>query len=190
MITLFEEAAELQELLLAEGLAFFFVGGIPLQIWGQPRLTTDIDLTVFTELVNENERIRWLLTRYKPLIGDDSSTLEFARHRRVLILQSESKTEIDVMLGGLADISEELRRSSYQQFTPSISLNICSADSLIALKTVAGRMQDMADIESVLIKQNSVDWDYIMGYLDQVMDYEDISAKIDQLDHLRKTCGK
>lgn len=189
MITLFEEAAELQDLLLAEGLDFFFVGGIPLQIWGQPRLTTDIDLTVFTELTNEDEKIKWFLTRYKPLIGDESSTLQFARHRRVLILQSESKTEIDVMLGTLADISEELRRASYQQFTPSISLKICSADSLIALKTVAGRGQDMVDIESVLIKQDSIDWEYIMSYLEQVMEYEDKSANIAQLNKLREKHG-
>lgn len=187
---MFQEAAELQELLLSEGLDFFFVGGIPLQIWGQPRLTTDIDLTIFTELTNEDARIKWFLTRYKPLIGDESSTLQFARQRRVLILQSKTKTEIDVMLGGLADINEELRRASYQQFTPSVSLKICSADSLIALKTVAGRAQDMVDIESVLIKQVSIDWEYIEGYLAQVMEYEDISSKVDQLKKLREKCGK
>ena len=122
MISLFEEAAELQKILQAEGLEFFFVGGIALQIWGQPRLTTDIDLTVFTELTNEDEWIRWFLDRYKPLIGDHASTLAFARQKRVLILQSGSNTEIDVMLGGLADLNEELRRASIQKFTPSISL--------------------------------------------------------------------
>jgi len=105
MITLFEEAARLQGMLLDEGLDFFFVGGIPLQIWGQPRLTTDIDLTVFTELINEDERIKWFLSRFNPLIGTQDSTLQFARQRRVLLLQTESKTEIDVMLGGIADIS-------------------------------------------------------------------------------------
>lgn len=109
------------------------------------------------------------------------------RGRRVLILKTESLTEIDIMLGGIADISEELRRSSYQKFTPTHSLKICSADSLIALKTVAGRMRDFADIETVLIKQNEIDWQYIDGYLDQVMEYEDISEKRQQLEKIRKT---
>ena len=190
MITLFEEAAALQELLQAEGLDFFFVGGIPLQIWGQPRLTTDIDLTVFTELINEDERISWFLSRFKPLIGTEDSTLQFARQRRVLLLQTESRTEIDVMLGAIADISEELRRASFQQFTPSISLKICSADTLIALKTVAGRGQDFVDIETVMIKQDTIDWEYIENYLDQVMEYEDISAKRDRLKQIRKDVKK
>ena len=134
MITLFEEAADLQEVLDAEGLDYFFVGGISLQIWGQPRLTTDIDLTVFTDLKNEDERINWFLSRFDPLIGDNASTLEFARTRRVLLLQTKNKTEVDIMLGAIADMSEELRRASIQQFAPSISLKICSADSLVALK--------------------------------------------------------
>ena len=190
MITLFEEAAELQELLTAEGLDFFFVGGIPLQIWGQPRLTTDIDLTVFTELINEEDRINWFLSRFKPLIGTPLSTLEFARQKRVLLLQTESQTEIDVMLGALADISEELRRASYQQFTPTISLKVCSADSLIALKAVAGRSQDFADIETVMIKQDVIDWEYIENYLEQVMEYEDISPKIERLQQIRKAINR
>jgi hypothetical protein len=186
MITLFEEAAKLQKTLQAEDLNFFFVGGISLQIWGQPRLTTDIDVTVFTELKNEDERIRWFMQRYMPKIGDETSTLEFARQRRVLILQTESKTEIDIMLGGIADFSEDLRRSSFEQFTPSISLNVCSADTLVAMKTVAGRMQDLADIESVLIKRERLDWEYIELYLDQVMEYEDIAENRLILNKLRR----
>lgn len=190
MITLFEDAAELQSVLVAEGLDFFFVGGLSLQIWGQPRLTTDIDLTVFTELSREDERIRWFLSRFRPLIGDEESTLQFARQKRVLILKTASETEIDIMLGAIADISEEFKRASYQHFTPTISLKICSADSLIALKTVAGRGQDYVDIESVLIKQENIDWHYIEEYLKQVMEYEDISVNIERLSQLRKQFAK
>lgn len=190
MITLFEEAARLQELLTSESLDFFFVGGISLQIWGQPRLTTDIDLTVFTELTSEDERIKWFLSKFDPLIGDKATTLEFARQRRVLLLQTVGKTEIDVMLGAVADLSEEFRRASYQKFTPSISLKICSADSLIALKSVAGRGRDFVDIETVLIKQDVIDWHYIDEYLQQVMEYEDISEQVDHLALLREKSGK
>ncbi|CAN5344551.1 hypothetical protein BH10ACI3_BH10ACI3_13500 [soil metagenome] len=186
MINLFEEAAELQNMLMAEGMEFFFVGGIALQIWGQPRLTTDIDLTVFTGLTNEDERIKWFLSLFKPLIGDQDSMLDFARKRRVLLLKSKSNTEIDVMLGALADMSEEFRRATFQQFTPSLSLKICSADSLIALKTVAGRSQDFADIESVIIKQKNIDWDYVEAYMQQVMEYEDKSANLRQVLNLKE----
>lgn len=90
------------------------------------------------------------------------------------------------MLEGLANISEELRRASFQQFTPSISLKVCSPDTLIAMKTVAGRAQDMADLESVIIKQRAIDWSYVDRYFEQIMEYEDISAKIASLQKLKK----
>ena len=56
MTDLFAEAARLQSILEKEGRDFYFVGGIALQIWGEPRLTTDIDLTVFTNLIDETEQ--------------------------------------------------------------------------------------------------------------------------------------
>lgn len=53
MIDLFTEARSLQKILESDGWDFFFVGGIAVQVWGQPRLTTDIGLTVFTGLRDE-----------------------------------------------------------------------------------------------------------------------------------------
>ena len=143
----------------------FFVGGIALQIWGQPRLTTDIDLTVFTNLVDETEQLKHFASLYRTREEAEPDPIEFARVRRVLLLKTNTDTGIDLMLSGLADISDELKRSSYEQFTPEISLKVCSADTLIAFKTVAGRLKDLADIESVIIRQQILDWDYIFRIL-------------------------
>lgn len=185
MTDLISEAAELQRNLEEQGKDFFFVGGLALQIWGQPRLTTDIDLTVYTNLINEVEQIKWFLTLYESRIADTKDAVEFARTRRVLLLKTPTETGIDLMLGGLSDTSPELKRASYQRFMPEISLKVCSADTLIALKTVAGRLKDFADIESVMIKQTSLDWDYIVEYLKQALEYEDISAKIAKLNEIK-----
>lgn len=107
--------------------------------------------------------------------------MAFARESRVLLLQTSKETSIDLMLDGLADISEELARASYQSFTPEISLKICSAETLIAMKTVAGRFKDLADIETIVIKQKVLDWEYIDNYLAQVSEYKDISGSIENL---------
>jgi hypothetical protein len=50
MIDLINEAASIQEFIESKHWDFFFIGGLTVQVWGQPRLTQDIDLTVFTEL--------------------------------------------------------------------------------------------------------------------------------------------
>ncbi len=186
MISLIQEAAELQKLFESEGKSFFFVGGMAVQIWGQPRLTTDIDCTVFTGLPNEDEQILDLIKKFKARFTRDEDALQHARVHRVLLLESSLGTGIDIMLSGLADISEELDRSSYQEFTPEISLRVCSADSLIAFKTVAGRLQDFADIENVLVKQQDLDWEYIDRWLGHASEYHDYSENIAMLRRLKK----
>lgn len=81
---------------------------------------------------------------------------------------------------------DELAKSSYQQFTQDISLRICSADSLIAFKTVAGRLQDYADIETVLIKQQKLDWGYIDRWLANASEYQDLGENISMLNRMKK----
>ena len=186
MISLIKESLELQQFFESGGKDFFFVGGLAVQIWGQPRLTTDIDCTIFTNLTNEDEQIRGLLRKYKSRFSDEQTALDHARVQRVLLLESRFGTGIDILLSGLADISEELARSSYQQFTQEVSLRICSAETLIAFKTVAGRLQDYADIETVLIKQHKLDWDYIDRWLANVSEYQDLYENISMIGRMKK----
>lgn len=53
MNSLIEEASRFQQFVTEKGWPFYFVGEIAVQVWGEPRLTSDIDLHVFTELRNE-----------------------------------------------------------------------------------------------------------------------------------------
>jgi predicted nucleotidyltransferase len=78
-----------------------------------------------------------------------------------------------------------LRRSSYQPFVDGISLRICSAEDLIILKTMAARGRDWFDIESVIIRQAALDWDYIVPTLQSVTDNDELPAKIGKLKELK-----
>ena len=60
MTGLVEEAAKLQAFLEREGYEFFFIGGLVVQVWGRPRLTQDIDLTVL-QFSNEEEFVNKFL---------------------------------------------------------------------------------------------------------------------------------
>ena len=54
-----------------------------------------------------------------------------------------------------------IQRSSYFDYSPGISLRTCSAEDLIVLKAFAGRGQDWADVERVIVRQTGkLDWDY------------------------------
>ena len=182
MNALISEAASLQNFLEEHELDFFFMGGIVVGVWGEPRLTQDIDLTVFTDLQNESEFISLFLTSYSPKFSDPE---EFALTNRVLPLWTSTGIGINVTLGGLRDISEALKRSTYQQFSETVSLKVCSADDLIIFKTVAARPRDWIDVESVIIRQNTLDWDYIEETLTGLDAYEDMSLRLASLRGLK-----
>lgn len=169
MILLIEEALQFQQFVIENGWDFYFVGGLAVQVWGEPRLTRDIDLHVFTNFEDEEGLISKITSKHQPKFSDG---LQFALTERVLPVTSPNGITIDVILTGFADLSESLARASYQQFTKDVSLKICSADDLVILKTVAGRSRDWPDIESVLIKQSNLDWDYIDHSIEQLYELE------------------
>lgn len=182
MTELFSEAASLQKFIEDNGWEFYFIGGLVVQFWGEPRLTTDIDLTVFTNLSNESQFVSTFLERYSPKFSDAD---KFALTNRVLPMYADSGIGIDLTLGGLSDISDALRRSSYQYFAEDINLRICSAEDLIVMKTVAARPRDWVDVESVIIKQSELDWEYIDSSLAVLDAYEDMGSRLAHL-HLLK----
>ena len=50
-------ASEVQSFRQVRGWRFFFIGGIALQRWGEPRLTVDIDITILTRAGQEAQYI-------------------------------------------------------------------------------------------------------------------------------------
>ena len=54
MIELFQVANRMQEFMRGREWKFCYIGGLALQRWGEPRVTQDIDLTLFTGFGNEN----------------------------------------------------------------------------------------------------------------------------------------
>ncbi len=185
MIDLVEEAAKLQSFIEDHGWEFYFICGIVVQVWGRPRLTTDVDVTIFTNLVNEPEILQTILGKYKAKFSDAD---KFALTDRVLPVESSKSIGIDFTLGGFSDSSPQLQRATYEKFTDEISLKVCSKEDLIILKTTAWRPQDIFDIEGVIIKHDDLDWGYIEEQLTRIDEYQydsDYRAKVEGLMKLR-----
>lgn len=84
MIELIQVAHSLQQLLEQEGIPVTFIGGLALQRWGQPRVTDDVDVTLFTDLGGEDTAIALLLSHYN---GRGENVAEFAKKARVLLIE-------------------------------------------------------------------------------------------------------
>lgn len=163
MKTLIETAHGIQGFLEGKEWPFCFIGGIALMAWGRPRLTVDIDLSIYTGFGKEAPFIDSLLNAYAPRIQD---AREFANATRVLLLQSRGGIGLDVVLSALPYEAEIIKRAAEVEFLPTISLRVCGAEDLVVLKAFAARTQDWADVESIARRQRgALDATYIMERL-------------------------
>jgi hypothetical protein len=182
MISLINLADEVQRFLLSRDWRFCIIGGLALQRWGEPRLTTDVDITLLTGFGNEQSFIDELVSEFEPRRDD---AVEFALRNRVLLLQ-QNNIGIDISLGGLFFEESVIRRASYHSFTPKVELLTCSAEDLIVMKAFAGRSKDWGDLESVVIRQEELDWGYVYSELEPLAEAKYEPEIIDQLKLVQK----
>ena len=66
MIEIFHLAAELQDFCRQQHWPLCFIGGIAVQRWGEPRVTQDVDMTIWTGFGDEPRFVDGLLRRFAP----------------------------------------------------------------------------------------------------------------------------
>lgn len=184
MIPIVETAFRIQTFLEERNWRFCFIGGVALQIWGEPRLTNDVDLTLLTGFGGEEIYVQALIEKFAPRI---ENAREFALINRVLLLKTEDEIGIDVSLGALPFEEEAINRASYQNYLPEISLKICSSEDLIVLKAFADRTRDWADIETIIIKQEKLEWNYIYAQLTPLVKLKEEPEILQKLEKLKNS---
>jgi hypothetical protein len=162
MIELFQTASGVQDICRERKWGFCFIGGLALQRWGRPRVTQDVDVTLLTGFGSERQFIDVLLRHYSPRVQD---VADFAMRNRVLLLVTDRGIGIDVALGAIPFEERLVARATSFEFLPGLSLLTCSAEDLVILKAFADRPQDWNDIEGIVARQASLDWDSIEAEL-------------------------
>jgi hypothetical protein len=159
---LFKIAKRLQDFCDGQGWRSCIIGGIAVNRWGRPRVTSDVDLNILTGFGGEDAVIDILLAHYSARIPDAK---QFAISNRVLLLRSPQGTGIDVSLGALPFEESVLDRASRFSFD-GIELLTCSGEDLIVMKLFASRPGDIRDVEGVAIRnRGALDWRYIEDQL-------------------------
>jgi hypothetical protein len=183
MKDLIHTASEIQLFFEKQKWEFCIIGGLALQFWGEQRLTRDVDITLLTGFGKEESYIDEILAKYKSRID---GAKEFTLKNRVLLLESENGIGIDISFGAFPFEESMIERAEYQKYFKEICLRICSAEDLIVMKAFADRKRDWADIESVLIKQKNLEWNYIFEHLEPLVELKEEPAILDKLIKLKK----
>lgn len=148
-----QEAAawELHQFFQALRLPYAVIGGMAVQWWGEPRATRDVDLTVMTPLDRPSTAfIRQILKRFP---GRIENAEEFARRNRVILITASNGCPADISMGLPGYEEEVMQRATEVELEPGKAIRICSAEDLIIHKAVAGRPQDVRDVEGIVYRQ-------------------------------------
>jgi hypothetical protein len=185
MIDLVTEAHQFQLLCERMGWQFCFIGGLPVQHWGEPRLTRDVDVTILTGFGAEQDFVTAILNSYEARRPDAE---EFALRHRVLLVQGSSGIGLDISLGALPFEEQMVSRATNVEFVPGIELRLCSPEDLIVLKSFANRAQDWLDVASVVVRQgtDNLDWNYVASNLEPLVALKNEPEIIARLAALRR----
>ena len=131
---------------------YAIIGGMAVQHWGEPRFTQDIDLTISAPLENLEGFVRQIVDQFPPRLDD---ALEFALKNRVVLVRASNGYPLDIALGLPGYEDELMNRTVMYELEPGKAIRICSAEDLIIHKAVAGRAQDVRDIEGIVFRQGT-----------------------------------
>jgi hypothetical protein len=136
------------------GLPYMIIGGQAVLLYGEPRLTRDIDITLGVDV----DRLSELLAivgelRLNPLVDPDSFT------RRTMVLpcaDPDTGIRVDFIFSSTPYERDAIRRSAVVAIGDT-KVRFATVEDLIVHKMLAGRPRDLEDIRGILLKQPHVD---------------------------------
>jgi hypothetical protein len=164
---------------------YMIIGGQAVLLYGEPRLTRDIDITLGVNI----DRLDALLTVVRDLslktLPDD--TAAFVRQTMVMpALDEATGIRVDFIFSFTPYESQAIRRANKVKI---LDQDICFAavEDLIIHKIFAGRPRDIEDVQSVILKHHALDIPYIEKWL---TDFDDASDDKQFLITFRRIIGR
>jgi len=139
---------------------YLLIGGVAVNLWGIERATGDIDLAIamdkdnimkFIEAVKELGFAPKVPVKPEEL-ADPQKRKEWLEEKNMRVFSFQHLDNpyvlIDVMIDNPFDFDEMFARRAMMD-SKGVKLSVVAVDDLIRLKEIAGREQDLCDIESL-----------------------------------------
>lgn len=145
MATLFDEMTALARAFDEAGIEYGLCGGLAMAVHGYPRATIDIDFLIRAESLKKGYEIAGEL-------GYDIKGLDMSFKERAVEIRRVSKIDdegevlsFDMLL--VTPQVEDVWENRITMILEGNTYRIVSREGLIKMKTLAGRTQDLADLE-------------------------------------------
>jgi hypothetical protein len=137
--------------LAALGARWYVFGAQAVLVWGRPRLTGDVDVTVFLDPEDPEAFVAAMAPAgFAPRVPDVRDFV--ARTRVVPFTHVASGLALDVVLGG-PGLEEEFLRTARRVDLGGVTVPVIGPEELIVTKVLAGRAKDLEDVRGILVAQ-------------------------------------
>ncbi len=165
MDSLVRSIRRLQQRLREADIPSIVIGGVAVALWGEPRVTRDVDLKILLGRDEADRLLAVLRTDYTPLLPDPQRALT---EQAVLFVQDSAETRLDLLLADTPYDVQAIRRGHSVEVEPGATICVCSPEDLIIYKLVATRLRDREDTASVVRRQgDKLDDQYVLHWLRQ-----------------------
>ncbi len=171
------------QLLDQKTIPYMIIGGQAVLIYGRPRLTRDIDITLGVD-TDKFALIEGACKKLK-LSHLVENPQDFARDTKVLPTeQPESKVRVDFIFSFTPYEAQAIKKAK-QVLIDDYPAKFASCEDVIIHKMVAGRAIDEEDVKSILAKnRDTINFVYIGKWLSEfgkIAEHEGILARFDRL---------
>jgi hypothetical protein len=184
MENLFQSTLMLQKLLLGAEVPSIVIGGMAVAVWGEPRLTRDVDLKVLLSRQDADHLLSILSPQYQSLVSDPKETL---RKQALVFIRDAQGTRLDLLLADTPYDVNAIQRGVDIEVMPGITVHMCKPEDLIIYKLISTRLRDHEDARSVVLRQgNRLDDEYIIDWLKQFETALDDSTLVAEYRRMRR----
>lgn len=145
---------------------YMIIGGQAVLLYGRPRLTRDIDITLGID-TDKYESIEGVCKKLKLRILVENPK-DFARDTKVLPAEEpNSKVRVDFIFS-FTQYEAQAIKNAKQVLINDYQVKFASCEDIIIHKMVAGRTIDEEDVKSILTKnKDAIDFEYTEKWLSE-----------------------
>ncbi len=155
---------------------YMVIGGIANLVWGEPRATLDIDVSVLVEEAGWRDLIRELRKNFQIM---PRNPVAFLRDTHVLPIETSEGVRIDLLWAMLSYEHKAIARATLEEVAGH-RVRVCRPEDLIIHKIISERPKDRQDVEAIVRHQGArLDRAYLtrmVAGLAQALDRPDILA--------------
>ena len=122
-------------------IAYAIIGGIANAVWGEPRATIDVDVTVAVDDDDLPATVPAIAQNFRVPVSDP---LAFVQQTRVLPLDTDDGVRIDVIFALLPFELDAIRRAKEVTIADR-TVHVVTPEDLILMKIISERPRDVAD---------------------------------------------